>query len=247
MKFSILTAVHNRAGTVGQAAASLRAQSWQDWEHIVQDGGSTDGTLDAVRAGADDRLRLESAPDGGVYDALNRALARAEGAVVGLLHSDDFYADGEVLSAVAEAFADPRVSAVYGDLHYVSHADPGRVVRNWRSGPFRPELLRRGWMPPHPTLFLRREVIARHGGFDTSFRIAADYDAVLRWFGTPGFTAIHVPKVLVKMRLGGASNGSPSRILRKSWEDYRAIRRNRIGGPGVLWRKNASKLGQFLG
>jgi glycosyltransferase len=246
MMLSIVTAVLNRAGTVGDAVQSLRDQSHADYEHLVQDGGSTDGTLEAIRARADDRTRIVSERDAGLYDALNRGLARASGEVVGLLHSDDVYAGPDVLRGVAQSFADPRVDAVYGDLLYVSRADPSKVVRTWRSGPFRPDLLRRGWMPPHPTLFLRRRVLERWGAFDTSFRIAADYDAVLRYFGQPGFVAVHRPEVFVRMRLGGESNRSLERILRKSREDLRALQRNGVGGWGALLRKNASKLGQFL-
>lgn len=246
MLMSIVTAVYNRADTVGEAVASLRAQSFADWEHVVQDGGSQDATLEVLRAQADARMRLETGRDGGIYDALNRAFARTRGEVIGLLHSDDLLAGPEVLADVARAFADPAVDAVYGDLLYVAREDPSRVIRTWRSGPFRPALLRRGWMPPHPTLFLRRRVVERHGAFDTSFRIAADYDAVLRYFGQEGFTAVHLPQVLVRMRVGGESNRSLERILTKSREDYRALRRNRAGGLVALAAKNVGKIHQFL-
>ncbi len=246
LRLSIVTAVYNRAGTVADALQSLQDQTWADWEHVVQDGGSTDGTLDILRATDDARMRLETGRDGGIYDALNRALARCTGDVVGLLHSDDLLAAPDILESVATAFADPAVDAVYGDLLYVSRDDPTRVVRTWRSEAFRPDLLRRGWMPPHPTLFLRRRVIERMGVYDTSYRIAADYDSVLRYFGQPGFTAVHIPKIFVRMRLGGESNRSLERILRKSREDLRALRTNGVGGLGALLRKNTSKIGQFL-
>ncbi|MBP1804845.1 glycosyltransferase family 2 protein [Rubellimicrobium aerolatum] len=246
MLISVVTAVLDRAGTVGDAVESLRAQTWEDWEHVVQDGGSRDGTLGVIGRLADPRTRLESRRDGGIYPALNRAFARATGEVVGLLHSDDLFAAPDVLETVAAAFADPAVDAVYGDLLYVVRDDPSRVVRTWTSRPFHRRLLRRGWMPAHPTLFLRRRVIEAHGAFDTSFRIAADYDAVLRWFGQPGFRAVHVPKVLVRMRLGGESNRSVERVLTKSREDLRALRRNGVGGLGALALKNASKVGQFF-
>ena len=245
-RISIVTAVWNRRDTVMDAVESLRAQTFRDYEHVVVDGGSTDGTVDAIRAVDDPRIRVESGPDAGIYDALNKGFARATGDVVGLLHSDDMLASPEVLSRVAEGFADPDVDAVYGDLDYVSKADPGRTVRKWRSAPFRPAMLARGWMPPHPALFLRRATVERLGGFDTSFRIAADFDLVLRYFGAPDFRAVHVPEVFVLMRLGGASNGSLRRIVRKSAEDYRALRKNGVGGGGALAMKNLSKLGQFF-
>jgi glycosyltransferase len=162
------------------------------------------------------------------------------------MHSDDLYADEKVLADVAAAFADPQIDAVYGDLEYVAQRDMNKVIRRWRSCAYTPALLARGWMPPHPTLYLRRQVVDRWGAFDASYRIAADYDVVLRYFGRGGIRPTYVPRVLVRMRMGGESNRSIGRMLRKSSEDYRALRLNRIGGLVTLARKNLSKLGQFL-
>jgi glycosyltransferase len=191
-------------------------------------------------------MRLVSEPDGGIYHALNKGMALASGDIIGLVHSDDFLAHEEVLARVAAAFADPAIDAVYGDLDYVAADDPTRVVRRWRSGAFDPGKLRRGWMPPHPALFIRRAVFETHGGYDTSYRIAADYEAILRWFGRGGVRAAYIPEVLVKMRLGGASNGSLGRILQKSREDYRALRSSGVGGLGALAFKNLGKLPQLI-
>lgn len=248
MQFSIITVVWNRSATIGHALDSLVGQTHGDYEHVVQDGASTDGTAELLhrRADADGRIKLVSARDHGIYDALNRALARASGDVVGLLHSDDFFAHPRVLERVAERFRTSGAQAVYGNLDYVAAADPARIVRHWRAGPYSPAKLRRGWMPPHPALFLRREVIERWGGYDTSFRIAADYDTVLRYFGQGGLSADWLPEVLVKMRLGGASNRSLAHVWRKSAEDYRALRKNGVGGVGALAWKNLSKLNQFV-
>lgn len=246
MKFSILTAVWNREATLGQALDSLNAQSWRNYEHIVQDGGSTDGTLALLEARPDPRRRMVTARDRGIYDALNMAMARADGDVIGLLHSDDFLAHPDVLARVAARFEESGADAVYGDLDYVSASEPDRVIRHWKSGEYHPRKLRRGWMPPHPALFLRREVISSWGGYDTSYRIAADYDSILRYFGKGGISAAWLPEVLVKMRVGGESNRSLDRILRKSREDYRALRTNGVGGIGALAWKNFGKLGQFV-
>ncbi|MEL6168578.1 MAG: glycosyltransferase family 2 protein [Pseudomonadota bacterium] len=246
MYFSIITACLNRARTMGATMDSLATQRFVDYEHVIVDGGSSDGTLGVIAEKSDPRTRLTSGPDRGIYDALNKGLVRARGDVVGLLHSDDVFADDAVLDDVARAFSNASVDAVYGDLDYVASGPSGRVVRHWRAGPFRPCALRHGWMPPHPTLFLRRRVIDRLGGFDTSYRIAADYEAVLRYFGSAGFQASYLPRVLVRMQLGGASNRSIGQILRKSAEDYRAIRSRGIGGAGTLLAKNASKLSQFI-
>ena len=243
---SIVTAVLNRCDSVGRAIESLQAQSYVDFEHVVQDGGSSDGTLDVIRAQADHRTRLESEPDDGIYDALNRGIGRSTGGVIGLLHSDDTFASAEVLEKVLAAFKDPAVDGVYGDLVYVVGAGEGRVVRHWRAGRFDPARLRRGWMPPHPTLFLKREVYERWGLYDTRYRIAADYDAILRYLARGRIQLSYIPEVLVRMRVGGESNRSLGRIVQKSREDYRALKSNQVGGIGALAWKNLSKVGQFL-
>lgn len=247
MKISIVTAVWNRAATIGEAIESVQRQSHADIEHIIQDGGSTDGTLEVVERLADARTRVLSERDSGIYDAINRGIARATGDVVGLLHSDDYLADDDVIAEIARAFqTTPGADAVYGDLDYVAAEDTSRVVRHWKSGSFTPDKLRRGWMPPHPTFYARRTVFDRYGIYDTSFRIAADYDAMLRYLSQPGFTLAYVPQVLVKMRTGGASNASLKHILRKSREDLHALHNNRIGGVPTLVLKNLGKVGQFF-
>ena len=247
MKISVVTAVWNRAATVGGAIDSVSAQTHPHIEHLVIDGASTDGTLAEVEARRRPGMIVVSEPDRGIYDALNKGLARSTGEVVGLLHSDDFFADTRVIERIAATFADPAIDAVYGDLDYVSAGDPARIIRHWRAGEATPARLRRGWMPPHPTLFVRRHVFETHGAYDTRYRIAADYDAVLRWFGTAAITSAYIPEVLVKMRVGGESNASLAKILRKSREDYRALRSNRVGGLATLIAKNLSKLPQFFG
>jgi glycosyltransferase involved in cell wall biosynthesis len=246
MKISVVTAVWNRATTLSDAISSVQRQSYANVEHIIQDGGSTDGTLDIVSRMANDQTCLVSERDDGIYDAINRGIIRTTGDVVGLLHSDDFFAHDDVLSNVARAFDDPSVQAVFGDLDYVAADDTDRVIRHWRTGEVSRGKLARGWMPPHPTLYLRRSVFETYGMYDTSFRIAADYDAILRYFGLGGVTSAYLPEVMIKMRMGGVSNASFKHILRKSREDLTALRRNQVGGVGALAWKNLSKLGQFI-
>ena len=246
LTISVVTAVFNRVDTVGQALSSVAAQRWPSVEHIVIDGASTDGTLQVLEARRDRIAVLVSEKDAGIYAALNKGLARATGDVVGLMHSDDFFADERMLEMVAAAFADPAVDAVYGDLDYVAKDDPERIIRRWRSGAYDPSKLAWGWMPPHPTLYVRRSVIEQWGGFDTSFRIAADYDQMLRYLAKGRIRLAYIPEVLVKMRVGGESNRSLSRIVLKSREDYRALRKNGVGGVGALIWKNLSKVGQFF-
>lgn len=247
MKVSVITAVYNSRDTIARALDSVLAQDHPDVESLVIDGGSTDGTLQVLRSYADRLGVLVSEPDCGIYDALNKGIQRASGDVVGFLHSDDLFADAGVLSRIAAAFAEPAVEVVYGDLHYVRKDNPEQVVRYWRAGEFAGRRLGWGWMPPHPTLYARRSVYEQTGLFDTSFRIAADYDFILRMLGQGGVGVHYIPEVLVKMRVGGASNRSLRNIVRKSSEDLRALRRNGVGGLGALAWKNLSKLPQFFG
>jgi glycosyltransferase involved in cell wall biosynthesis len=246
VKISIVTAVYNRAATVGQAIDSVAGQGGVEIEHLVIDGASRDGTLDAVWASRHPALVVHSEPDAGIYDALNKGIARASGDVVGLLHSDDFFARNDVLRMVADRFASEQVQAVHGDLDYVAAQDTTKVIRHWKAGAFDHGKLAQGWMPPHPTLFVRRKVFEDYGAYDTTYRISADYEAILRWFGKARIRSAYIPEVLVKMRVGGESNRSLSRILRKSREDYRALRANEIGGFSTLAKKNLSKIPQFF-
>lgn len=242
---SVVTAVYNRKSTVQNAIDSVQSQTYPNVEHIVQDGGSTDGTLDVLKHLGQSGFSLESRPDRGIYDAINKGIGRATGDVIGLMHSDDYFAAPDVLESVAAAFADPTVDGVYGDLDYVAETNTSRVIRKWRSGPYNPESLRRGWMPPHPTLYLRRSVFETWGLYDTTFQIAADYDAMLRYLVKGQINLTYIPKVFVKMRVGGESNRSIGRIVQKSKEDYRALHRNGVGGLGTLFAKNVSKISQF--
>lgn len=246
MKISLVTAVFNRRATLEATLASAASQTHPDIEHLIQDGGSTDGSLDIVNGWTRSQLSVVSGRDGGIYDALNRGIDRASGDVVGFLHSDDVFAHDAVLARVAEALADPSIDGVYGDLDYVAADDTNRVIRHWRSGAYDPSRLRWGWMPPHPTLYLRRRVYERHGLHDTTFRIAADYEAMLRYLVRGRIRLAYIPDVMIKMRMGGESNRSLGRVLAKSGEDLRAARRHGIGGFGTLVAKNLRKVTQFM-
>lgn len=245
MKISVITAAYKSKMTVGEAIASVASQTHPDLEHLVIEGNSADGTLEAIELAGHDRMRLISEPDKGIYDALNKGLRNATGDVIGFIHSDDLLAHRGVLARIAAAFEDPSVEAVYSDLDYVARADTSRVIRHWSNGPFDPRRLRYGWMPAHPTLYLRREVYKRIGNYDASFAISADYDLILRYFSQTTGKSIYIPEVLYKMRVGGVSNRSWAKIRRKMEEDMLAIRRNRAGSLHTLVCKNLSKVGQF--
>lgn len=246
VRISVVTATWNCDGTVGDCLASFASQTYSNREHVAIDGGSRDETVSILKAHSSQLAVLISEPDRGIYDALNKGIANSCGDVVGFLHADDIYADSEALARVAEAFTDPSVCAVYGDLDYVRKDDIGRVVRRWKSNAFSRRKLAWGWMPPHPTLYVRREWYERIGGFDVRYRIAADYFSILSLFSQPGFKAVYLPHVIVKMRLGGESNRSLKNIIRKSREDLDALHRSGVGGVGALAWKNASKIMQFF-
>lgn len=246
LKISIVTAVYNREKTIEQAVNSVNEQSYSNVEHLIIDGGSTDDTLKIIRQKNLPRIRVFSEPDTGIYDALNKGIILAKGEVIGIMHSDDFFANSHVIKKVAQAFDDRKVEAVYGDLDYVSSSDPSRIIRHWRSADFNMKRLMRGWMPPHPSLFLRRSVFDRLGLYDTTYKIASDYEAILRYFGKGNIQSIYLPEVLVKMRVGGESNRNLGRIIQKSREDYRALRSNKMGGLTTVAWKNLSKIPQFI-
>ena len=228
MKISIITVVLNRRSTIGSAIDSVACQNYENIEHLIIDGGSTDGTLAEIEAHRHPSMRFISEPDDGIYHAINKGISFAVGDVIGLVHSDDFLAHANVLDRVASALVDPMIDAVYGDLDYVSAVDSSAIIRRWHAGRMTPRKLRWGWMPPHPTIFAKRQVFENHQAYDTNYRIAADYDAILRWFGRGQVHAAYVPEVLVKMRVGGASNASlapdSSAELMKTIAPYAAIK-----------------------
>lgn len=187
-----------------------------------------------------------SEPDHGIYDALNKGIARSTGDVVGFLHADDLYYQDDSLLHIAQAFTDSSVCAVYGDLEYVQKNDTKKIVRRWKSATFKRKNLDWGWMPPHPTLYVRRDWYARTEGFDTRYKISADYFSILKLFSMDSFKSVYIPEILIKMRLGGTSNRSLKNILHKSTEDLDALRRSGIGGVMALFCKNLRKLKQFL-
>lgn len=247
MKLSIVTVVLNNP-EVARALDSILAQRFEgELELIVIDGGSTDGTL-TVLEGYRNRLAvLISEPDLGIYDAMNKGIALATGDIVGTLNSDDLYFDDQALDAVATAFQSHEVEAVYGDLIYVRRERLDRVVRYWKSQPYENGLFERGWMPAHPAFFVRRKVYARLGLFDLEFRLAADFELLLRFMAKGRIRTQYIPKILVRMCLGGATNKSIRNILQGNLESYRACKKNGLKAP--IWfipRKILSRIPQFF-
>jgi glycosyltransferase involved in cell wall biosynthesis len=238
VKISIITAVYNRADTIERAIRSVKSQDYPEIEHIVIDGGSTDGTLDCLRTTLGGNAILVSEPDRGMYDAINKGLNLATGDVVGLLHSDDFFPGNDTLSGIAAYFQDQSVDAIYGDAAFFTPQSPEKIVRRYSSARFAPSRLGWGWMPAHTSLFLRREVYRKFGGFKLDYRIAADFDFVCRIFRDGQLRARYIPKVLVHMQTGGLSTGGWRSTLTLNREVMRACRENHIR---TNWFKLLSK------
>ena len=248
IKFSIITAVYNRRSTIFDSIESIKSQLYplNLVERIIIDGGSTDGTFKIVNASLDNNSKLISEKDGGIYNALNKGYNLASGDVIGIMHSDDFYNDNLVLSDVNKLFSDESIDIVYGDLIYISNDIEMKTIRNWKSGKFSIKKLFWGWSPPHPTLFIRRKLYEKYGGYNELYRISSDYDFMLRYLSSSKKNVAYIPRVLVKMRIGGESNATLFKILKKMYEDYLAIKKNKIGGLLTLFSKNLIKIRQFF-
>jgi glycosyltransferase len=245
MKVSIITAVYNNHSMVAKAVESVLAQKNIEIEYIVIDGQSTDGTLEIIESYRDKIDILVSGRDGGIYQALNKGLSLATGDYVGFLHSDDFFANDHVLEKLFKNITGEE-AAVYGDLDYVLKNNVHKVVRHWKSMRFTPKLLKMGWMPPHPALYVRRDIFNSLAGFDPQYKIAADYHFILRLFREQKHVFSYVPGVVVKMRTGGASNNSIGNIFKKFNEQRRILNSLGMGGGGVVLRKMLNKLHQFV-
>ena len=247
MRVSIITATYNSEASILSALRSIESQNYLNIELIIVDGASKDNTLELIRSNYKRELKVISERDKGIYDALNKGIRHATGDIIGFVHSDDLLAHPEVLAEMVETFKTSDPDGVYGDLEYVDKEDPAKVIRYWKSQSFKSKLLKRGWMPAHPTLFLKKEVYKKHGFFDLDYKIAADYDLMLRIFQDTSLEFKYFPRVVTKMRIGGASNRSLKNILQKSKEDYLALRSNNISYPvKTLVFKNLSKIPQFL-
>ena len=231
MKISIITATFNSGATVRDTIESVLRQSHQDIEYIIKDGGSKDDTLDICREYEPlfkGRMVILSGPDQGIYDAMNQGVEAATGDVIGLLNSDDFYTQDDVLEAVASRFEGTGCDAVYGDIHYVAPDDLKTCVRYYSSAGFRRERMMQGWMPAHPSFYCRREVYHKYGLFDTSFRVAADFEQLLRLIYIHDIRTEYIEKDFVTMRRGGASTSGLKSHFYIMRDHLRAFRKNGI-------------------
>lgn len=247
MKISVITVAFNSVKTIKDTLSAVATQTYPDVEHLIVDGASKDGTVEVVSSYPNQKIRVISEPDKGIYDAMNKGLMLATGGVIGFLNSDDFYANSEVLEKIARVFEDPSVDACYGDLVYVTQ-DNSRVVRHWKSKKFRKGDFAKGWCPAHPTFYVRRSAIERLGLFDSQFRLASDFEFMLRYLECGEVNSTYIPNVLVRMRLGGASNESLKSIAQQNRDIFSALRVNNVQFSMVWFSLNkiASRLRQII-
>jgi glycosyltransferase involved in cell wall biosynthesis len=246
-KISVVTVVRDGAATIAEAIRSVQSQTYSFVEHIVVDGASRDDTVEIVNRFRAGIATFISEPDRGIYDAMNKGLSLATGEVVGFLNADDVYVDDTVLAQVADIFRDGGVDACYADLVYVHKERPDKVVRYWTSRSYEPGLFERGWMPAHPTFFVRRSVYQRLGGFDLRYRLQSDFELTMRFLAVNAIRSVYVPKLWVRMRMGGESNKRIMNVIRGNLEAYRACRQHKLNiSPLFVVKKVLSRLPQFL-
>jgi glycosyltransferase involved in cell wall biosynthesis len=247
MKVSIITVVFNNVATISSAIDSVLSQTHLEKELIIIDGGSTDGTIEIVQSYGQKINVFISEPDNGIYDAMNKGLSLATGDIVSILNSDDFYCGPDVLAKVVAKFRVKHVDGVFGDLDYVHAVDTSKIFRRWVSGTYKTGGFLNGWMPPHPTFFVRKSVYDQHGYFDASFRSAGDYELMLRFIHVHKINVVYIPEVLVNMRAGGVSNAGLKNRLRANMEDRKAWRVNGVKPHFyTMYLKPLRKLSQFI-
>lgn len=246
IKISVITVCFNAAETIADTIESIRSQSHPAIEYIVVDGGSTDETLAIIAQNRDVVSVLITGPDNGIYDAANKGINSASGEIVGMLNADDFYADKDVLKDVASSLAE-KSDAVYGDIDYVDREHPQRIKRKWISGLYDRKNFLMGWMPPHPTFFIRKSAYDTYGVFRLDLGSAADYELMLRMLYKHSLEPVYIDRVLVKMRVGGKSNVSIANRIRANRADRKAWIVNGLKAPWyTLYLKPLSKISQYF-
>ncbi len=245
MKISIITIVYNNKEHIASCIESALGQTYPDVEHLVIDGGSTDGTQEVIERYKDKLGYYVSEPDKGLYNALNKGIKLATGDIIGILHSDDLFYSPDTLKAIAGAFQKSQADLVYANGMYVDRKDIRRVKRVYRSKPFKKNYLKRGWIPLHTTIYAKREVFDTYGLYKEDYRIASDYEISLRWFTEPRLKTFFLNEWVVKMRLGGKST-TASLQQRKSAEDLKIIKDFKLMGYLTLFAKIGRKISQYI-
>lgn len=225
MKISIITATYNSASTVKDTIESVIAQDYTDIEHIIIDGASKDNTLEIVKSYGNKIAKVISESDNGIYDAMNKGIQAASGDVVGILNSDDFFTSNDVISTIAKTFQDNDIDALYGDIHFVNPENLGKTVRYYSSEKFKPSLFRFGFMPAHPSFYMKRSCYEKHGLYLLDYKIASDYDLLIRYLYKHKIKYKYVKKDFVTMRTGGVSTKNFKSRIRLNKEIIKACKR----------------------
>lgn len=228
MKVSIITACYNSVATIEDTLKSVVNQTYTDIEYIIVDGESTDGTIDIVNKYKEKISKISVGKDNGIYFALNKGISLATGDIIAFLHADDFYYSNRVIENVVACIKKNNVQSVYGDLYYVDSVYTKKNIRYWKSDEYKPNAFKFGWMPPHPSFFVKKEVYEKYGMFNTTLRSAADYEFMLRVLHCKNISVAYLNEVLVKMRVGGKSNASINNRIKANLEDRKAWELNNI-------------------
>jgi glycosyltransferase involved in cell wall biosynthesis len=247
VKVSIITVTYNSAATLEQTILSVINQNYKDLEYIIVDGCSTDETLNIISKYKSSIAKVISEKDKGLYDAMNKGIAMASGDIIGILHSDDFYIHDKVIENYVNVFLEKKCEAVYADLYYVGKNDTDKIIRKWKSGVYKENAFLNGWMPPHPTFFVKRDVYERYGKFNTELKSAADYELMLRFIHKHKIRLGYLAGFTVKMRTGGKSNASVQNRVNANIEDRRAWEMNGLKPRFyTLYLKPLRKIIQFF-
>lgn len=247
MKISLITVCYNAESNITDCLKSVALQDYPNLEYIIVDGGSSDATLEILKKYSNIISILISEPDKGIYDALNKGIAAASGNVIGIMHSDDFFAQANILSEVAQAFITNDADLLYGNLDYVKRKNTNIITRKWRSQQYSDQLFLNGWMPAHPTFYAKKSCFLSFGNYDLRYKSAADYDLMLRFFYKTPFKKFFLNMVMVKMRVGGKSNVTLSNRWYANREDYQSLKKNSIPFPlKVILFKPLRKIWQFF-
>mgnify|MGYP003608174841 CR=1 FL=1 len=246
MKVSIITICYNRKNTIEQSIKSVLEQDYPHIEYIVIDGNSFDGTQDVIEKYSDKITQYISEPDKGMYDAINKGLTMATGDVVGLMHSDDEFYDSSVVSKIVQAFEkSPHSDAIYGDGIYVSNDDEQKLVRNRIGGSYDIDKIKSGWLPLHPTVYIKKSIIEKYGYYNLDFKIASDTEFLLRYLFKHKINVAYLNTYIVKMRMGGLST-SYRRAFEVLREDYRIYKFHNVSGIWGVFQKKMLALLQYL-
>lgn len=245
MKVSIITSCYNRESTIAEAIESVLSQDYQDIEYIVIDGASTDNSLSIINKYKNRITKIISEPDKGMYEAINKGIKAASGDIIGLLHSDDFLYSTNIISKIVEQFEKTNADFVYGDGLFVDYNNTNKIIRNWIGGSYAKWKVKNGWLPLHPTCYIKRDTINKYGLYDESYKIAADSDFLFRYLYEASLKVSYLKEYVVKMRMGGLSTDSKKRKL--MWqEDIRMYKSHGMNPTSTKLKKMAWKIPQFI-